>query len=233
MHEEVLVLGDQVLVLLLVEVRDHQALLALGVLAEAHRAGDFRQHARVLRRARLEELGHARQAARDVARLRHFLRDAREHFAHLHLLAVAHRDHRAHREVDVDRVVGAGDAHFLARLVDELDRGTLALPGGRGAPLGVDHHEGRKAGDVVDLLGDGDARRARSFTVPAYSVMIGRWCGSQVASCLPARTVSPSATESSAPYGTLWRSRSRPLSSVMITSPERLITTLSPLAFAT
>ena len=35
----------------------------------------------VLRRARLEQLGHARQAARDVARLRRFLRDAREHFA--------------------------------------------------------------------------------------------------------------------------------------------------------
>ena len=93
-----LVLGDQVLVLLLVEVGDHQALLALGVLAEAHRAGDFRQHARVLRRARLEELGHARQAAGDVARFRDFLRDAGEHFADLHLLAVALRDHRAHRE---------------------------------------------------------------------------------------------------------------------------------------
>jgi hypothetical protein len=72
-----------------------------------------------------------------------------------------------------------------------------------------------------------------NFTVPAYSVMIGRWCGSQVASCLPARTVSPSDESSRAPYGTLWRSRSRPLSSVMITSPERLIATLSPLALLT
>jgi len=59
-----LVLGDQVLVLLLVEVGDHQALLALGVLAEAHRAGDLRQDARVLRRAcRLEQLRHPRQTA--------------------------------------------------------------------------------------------------------------------------------------------------------------------------
>jgi hypothetical protein len=54
-----------------------QALLALGVLAERDRAGDFRQQARVLRGARLEELRHARQAARDVARLGRLLRDTR------------------------------------------------------------------------------------------------------------------------------------------------------------
>src|SRR5688500_7535151 len=79
-HQQVLVLGDQVLVLLLVEVGDHQALLALGVLAEAHRAGDFREYPGVLRRARLEQLRHPRQAAGDVARLGDFLRDARPHF---------------------------------------------------------------------------------------------------------------------------------------------------------
>ncbi len=72
-----------------------------------------------------------------------------------------------------------------------------------------------------------------NLMVPAYSVMIGRWCGSQLASDLPARAVSPSATDSSAPYGTLWRSRSRPLSSTMVISPEREITTLSPLALET
>jgi len=73
--------------------------------------------------------------------------------------------------------------------------------------------------DVVDLLGDGRAFLDMLELQPcrAYSVMIGRWCGSQLAMVLPARTVSPSATDSSAPYGTLWRSAlQRPLSSVMI-----------------
>ena len=143
--------------LLLVEVGDHQALLALRVLAERDRARDLREDARVLRRTRLEELGHARQTAGDVPRLRHLLRDPRQHVAHLHLLAVAHGDHRAHREADVHGVVGAGDAYFLARLVDELHGRPLALARRRRAPLGVDDDEGREARDVVDLLGDGRA----------------------------------------------------------------------------
>ena len=68
-----------------------------------------------------------------------------------------------------------------------------------------------------------------NFTVPAYSVMIGRVSGSQLASCMPALTVVPSWTSRVAPYGILWRSRSRPLSSVIITSPEREMTIRSPL----
>ena len=113
-RRHVLVLRDQVLVRDAVEVGDDQALLALGVLAERHRAGDFRQHARVLRRARLEQLGHARQAAGDVARLRRFLRDPRQHFADGDLLAVLHGDDRAELERDVDRQIGAGELDLVA-----------------------------------------------------------------------------------------------------------------------
>ena len=90
-HQDVLVLGDQELVRLAVQVGDHQALLALGVLAERHRAGDLGEHARVLGRARLEQLRHARQAAGDVARLQRFLRNARQHLADGDMLAVAAR----------------------------------------------------------------------------------------------------------------------------------------------
>ncbi len=72
-----------------------------------------------------------------------------------------------------------------------------------------------------------------NLIVPAYSVMIGRVCGSHVASTWPARTAAPSPTASVAPYGTLWRSRSRPLSSVTSTSPVREIATRSPLALVT
>ena len=72
-----------------------------------------------------------------------------------------------------------------------------------------------------------------NFTVPPNSVMIGRVSGSQLASWVPALTALPSTASSVAPYGTLWRSRSRPLSSVIITSPEREITTCSALALVT
>jgi hypothetical protein len=63
--------------------------------------------------------------------------------------------------------------------------------------------------------------------------MIGRAVASHSASTLPALTTSPSLTCSVAPYGTLWRSRSRPLSSWIVTSPERAITTSSPFALVT
>jgi hypothetical protein len=80
-HQHVLVLRDQELVSVAVEVGDDQALLALGVLAERHGPGDFGQHAGVLRRARLEQFGHPRQTARDVACLLGFLRNPGERLA--------------------------------------------------------------------------------------------------------------------------------------------------------
>jgi len=60
-----------------------------------------------------------------------------------------------------------------------------------------------------------------------------REVASHIASTLPAFTWSPSLACSVAPYGTLWRSRSRPLSSWIITSPDRAMTTSSPLALVT
>ena len=49
----------------------------------------------------------------------------------------------------------------------------------------------------------------------------------------PALMTMPSLTIRVAPYGTLWRSRSRPMSSVISTSPEREMTIWSPLPFVT
>ena len=151
-HQDVLFLRDQLFVDLAFRVGDLQAHLALGLLAERHRAGHLGQHALVLRRTRFEQLGHARQTAGDVARLLAFDRDARQHFAGAHVLAVAHLDQRADREADRHRVVGAGDLHFVAGRVEQLDLRTHDL--GRAAALRVDHHQRRQAGDLVDLLGD-------------------------------------------------------------------------------
>ena len=63
-------LRNELLVLLAVVARDDETPLALGFLAEAHRAGSLGEDRRVLGLARLEQIRHARQAARDVARLR-------------------------------------------------------------------------------------------------------------------------------------------------------------------
>jgi hypothetical protein len=154
-HQDVLFLGHQFFPDLAFRIGDLQADLALGLLAERHRAGDLGQHALVLGRTGFEQLGHARQTAGDVAGLLAFDRDARQHFAGTQVLAVAHLDQRAHREADRHRVVGAGDLDFVAGGVEQLDLRTHDL--GSAAALRVDHHQRRQAGHLVDLLGDGHA----------------------------------------------------------------------------
>jgi hypothetical protein len=52
-------------------------------------------------------------------------------------------------------VVGAGDLHFLAGGVEQLDLRAHHLGGA--AALRVDDHQRRQAGHLVDLLGHGDA----------------------------------------------------------------------------
>ncbi len=137
-----------------VEVGDDEALLALGVLAERNGAGDLRKQAGILRRARLEQLRHARQTAGDVARLRGFLRHPREHVADVDRLAVLHVDDGMDLERVGDRRLAAGELHFVTGLVEQLDLRPQTLGGGHAAPLRVDHDQRRQAGDVVDLLRD-------------------------------------------------------------------------------
>ncbi len=154
-HQHVLFLRDQELVGVTVQVGDDQADLAFGFLAEGDGAGGFGQHAGVLGRAGLEQLGHARQTAGDVAGLLAFHRDAREHFARAYVLAVAHLDQRAHGEADGHCVIGARNLDLLALLVEQLDLWTYHL--GRAAAFRVDDHQGGQAGDFVHLLGHGHA----------------------------------------------------------------------------
>src|SRR3546814_14053533 len=54
---------------------DLDALLALGARSELDRAGGFGEYRRFLGLAGFEQIGDARQTARDVARLRCFRRD--------------------------------------------------------------------------------------------------------------------------------------------------------------
>jgi len=68
-----------------------------------------------------------------------------------------------------------------------------------------------------------------NFARPANSEMIGRVSGSQRASTVPALIDWSAMTPSFEPYGTLWRSRSRPCASATTISPEREMMTSSPL----
>src|SRR5690606_15997541 len=117
------------------------ALAALDV-AEAHAAVDLRDGGRVLRTARLEQLRHARQAARDVARLVRLAADLGDGLAGEYPLAVLRREHRVHRDHEVAYprlVLSLALPHLDVRmqlLLTILDDDALA-----------------QAGELVELLG--------------------------------------------------------------------------------
>src|SRR5207244_599502 len=146
----------QILVRSAVEIGNDEALLAFRILTEGHRAGHFREYARIFRRTCFEKLGHARQTTRDVAGLRSFLRDTREHFADAHFLTIAHRDDRTDLEGDVDRDIGAREAHFLTIFVEEFYLRTESLRLHAAAAFRIDDDESRQPGHFVDLTCDGD-----------------------------------------------------------------------------
>ena len=138
---DVFLFRDQIFVSDAVEIGDDQTLLALRILTERYRTRNFSKQSRILRRTRLEQLGHTRQAAGNVARLRRLLRDTRHHFANANLLAVLDRDNRADLESVVDRDIRIRLLDLLALLVDQLDRRAQALAGGRTTALRIDHHQ--------------------------------------------------------------------------------------------
>src|SRR5690606_307532 len=151
-HQHLLFLGNQELVADAFEVGDDQTLLVLGVLAERNRTRDFGEHAGILGRTGFEQFGHTRQTPGNVAGLLRFLRNTRQDLTHLHVLTIANGDQCADRERDVDRMLGAGNAHLFARLIDQLDLRTHH--GLDTARLGRDHHQRRQARDLVHLVGN-------------------------------------------------------------------------------
>ena len=90
-----------------------QAALVLVVAPELDRARLLGDDRRVLRPARLEQLRHARQAARDVARLGALSRDAGQHVARLDARARIDRDDRVDRQ-EIAGVATAGELGDLA-----------------------------------------------------------------------------------------------------------------------
>src|SRR5690606_28640641 len=174
-HRDVTPLRDQLLVGLAFRAGEDQALLALGVATEAHGAGDFGQDGRLLRLARFEQVGHARQTAGDVAGLGRLLRDTGNDVADIHFGIVGDADDGARRQGVLRGDVGAGQVEVVAVLVHQPDHrpqiavgatllGRLAVLAHHGpamlaaaARLRIGHHHAGQAGHLVDVAGHGDA----------------------------------------------------------------------------
>src|SRR5882762_6266277 len=115
--------------------------LATLDLAEPHRAVDLGDRGRILGPPGLEQLGHARQAARDVARLVRLARHLREHEPRIHFLAVLDGQLRPLGDDEV-----AQPLFLLTLLLDDLDvRVQLLLPV-------LDDHPLAPSGELVQLL---------------------------------------------------------------------------------
>ena len=123
--------------------------LFLKSLPEPHRAGDFGDDRVILRPARLEQLRHARQTARDVAGLGAVDRDARDDVARAHRRARLERDDRFDRQ-QIARVAAARQLGDLAVLALDDDRRLEAGRARRRAP--IDDDALGDAGRLVDLL---------------------------------------------------------------------------------
>ena len=84
-------------------VLDDELLLAAHVAGDFDHAVDLRDLGGVLRAASLEELGHARQTAGDVLRLRDLAGRLGQALAGLHLRVGLHFDVRARRDASTRR----------------------------------------------------------------------------------------------------------------------------------
>src|SRR6266513_875416 len=118
--------------------------LAAFDLAEPHGAVHFGDGRRILGPPGLEQLGHARQAPRDVTRLVRLARHLGEHETGVHLLAVLDGELRPFGDDEV-----AQPLFLLALLLDDLDvRVQLLVPV-------LDDHALPPARQLVELFADG------------------------------------------------------------------------------
>ena len=106
-HQDVPPLRHEGLVRNTFLVGDDEALLALGVLAETDRAGDFGQHRGFLGFACLEKVCYPRKTTGDVPRHGRLLRHPGNDVSDPHLMVLLHDNHGARREHVVRGCVGA------------------------------------------------------------------------------------------------------------------------------
>ena len=128
-----------------------QPTLVLVVLAELDPALDLGDDRRVLGPARLEQLGHPRQTAGDVAGLAGLARQTGQHVAGMHLEPVLDRHDRADRQV-VARLAARRQRDRVAVLVLQHDRRPQIARAGVLPP--VDQLLAGLAGGLVDHLAE-------------------------------------------------------------------------------
>src|SRR6056297_1899314 len=155
-HLDLTPLRNQIFVRIALLVGNHQALLALGLLAVADGTRGFGKHRRFLRTPGFEKVGHARQTTGDVAGLGRFLRNARQNVADFHFLTVTAVDHGAGRQEVLGRLRGARKHQRLALFVDQANRRPQVLAFGS-TLLRIDDDRACQTGDFVGLLGNGHA----------------------------------------------------------------------------
>lgn len=150
---DVLALRDQVLARLvgLVHRLDRDATLVLVVAPEPDGARDFGDDRRILRTPRLEQLGHPRQTAGDVTRLRAFGRDTGEDVARLYLGSDVDRENGIDRQ-HVAGIAATGELEHLAILALHHDGRTQVRAAARRAP--VDDHALGDTGGFVERFRD-------------------------------------------------------------------------------
>ena len=156
LNADVLALGDEVLGRLAVAVvrHDDDPPLGLVVLAELDPTGDVGDDRVVLGLTRLEQLGHPRQAAGDVAGFGRFPRDTGEHVAGMGGLAVLDVEDGVDRE-EVLRLAAVGERDDLAALVEEAHTRLEIAAARLLAP--VDHYLVGDPGPLVHHLAEGEA----------------------------------------------------------------------------
>ena len=133
---------------------DADAALVLVVATEFHLAGDVGDDGVILRTTCFEQLGHARQTARDVAGRRATGLDTRERVAGTDFVAFSDRQDGVDRQ-EVTRLHAAGVLDRLTVVVDQHDGGLeFDLLRSR---AGVDHHLVGDAGRFVGFVAGRDA----------------------------------------------------------------------------
>ena len=106
--------------------------------------------------ARLEQIGYPRQTAGDVARLRGFLRNTRDHVADRNLYAVLEADNGAGRQRINSRNIRIRESHFLAFCVRQPhDRSQILAA--RAPLLRIEHDRAGQTGNIVHLRRHRDA----------------------------------------------------------------------------
>jgi hypothetical protein len=150
---DVLAFRNKVLagLLVLVDRLYRDATLVLVIAAEPDSAGDFRDDCRVLRPASLEQFGHSRQTAGDVAGLGALGRDTRQDVAGFHLGANVDRQNGVDRQ-HVAGVAATGQLQHLAVLALDHDGWTQVGSPTRRAP--VDNDALGDTGGFVERFGD-------------------------------------------------------------------------------